>query len=200
MHSLSQTAWSRKSDPMVLDMARPKNTQSAIKPGMRGRDAARNVTLKVEISQVFTIDFSEIQFIVNHNSQSDGQNRNAKRWTNLQKKIIRIIYLQRNLKRYQGQWYLTLNMSGKNGPMRLRPDFRAAVSPKNRLHRESGEQFEELIHPDQYRRWHLSASTSWWDTSEWNWVWAHKNFLSDLFWYSWFRLQSIVIHCNRRGV
>ena len=43
-------------------------------------------------------------------------------------------------KRYQGQWYLTLNKSGKNAPLRLRPDFRAAVSLKNRLHRESGEQ------------------------------------------------------------
>ena len=32
--------------------------------------------------------------------------------------------------RYQGQWYLTLNKSGKNAPMRLRPDFRAAVSLK----------------------------------------------------------------------
>ena len=36
--------------------------------GMRGRDAARKSTPKVNISQVFTIDFSEIQFIVNHNS------------------------------------------------------------------------------------------------------------------------------------
>ena len=33
-------------------------------------------------------------------------------------------------KRYQGQWYLTLNKSGKNAPMRLRSDFRAAVSLK----------------------------------------------------------------------
>ena len=33
-------------------------------------------------------------------------------------------------KRYQGQWYLTLNTSGKNAPMRLRPDFRAAVPLK----------------------------------------------------------------------
>ena len=33
-------------------------------------------------------------------------------------------------KRYQGQWYLTLNKSGKNGPMKLRSDFRAAVSIK----------------------------------------------------------------------
>ena len=55
-------------------------------------------------------------------------------------------------RRYQGQWYLTLNMSGKNSPMRLRLDFRAAVSLKNRLHRESGEQVEEPISPEQYRR------------------------------------------------
>ena len=70
---------------------------------------------------------------------------------------------------YQGQWYLTLNKSGKNGPMRLRPDFRAAVSIKNRLHRESGEQVAEPISPGHNRRWHPSSRTSWWDTSEWNW-------------------------------
>ena len=72
-------------------------------------------------------------------------------------------------RRYQVQWYLTLNKSGKNGPMRLRSDFRAAVSIKNRLLRESGEQVEEPISPEQYKRWHLSSSTSWWDKSEWNW-------------------------------
>ena len=48
-------------------------------------------------------------------------------------------------RRYQGQWYLTLNKSGTNGPMRLRSGFRAAVSDKNRLHRELGEQVEESI-------------------------------------------------------
>ena len=37
-------------------------------------------------------------------------------------------------KRYPGQWYLTLNKSGKNGPMKLRSDFRATVLMKNRLH------------------------------------------------------------------
>ena len=69
-------------------------------------------------------------------------------------------------KRYQGQWYLTLNKSGKNAPMRLRPDVRAAVSLKNRLHRESGEEIAEPISPQQYRRWHCSSSDSWWDTSK----------------------------------
>ena len=82
---------------MVLDTANAKNRKSAKKPGMRGRDAARKLTLKVDMLQVFTIDFSEIQFIVNHNSQLDGQNRSAKRWTNLQKKTIHIVSLQRNL-------------------------------------------------------------------------------------------------------
>ena len=164
---------------------------------MRGRDAARKLTLQVNILQVFTIDFSEIQFIVNHNSQSDGQNKSAKRWDELAKEDQTYrLNLQRNLKkRYQGQWYLTLNKSGKNGPMKLRSDFRAAVSIKNRLHHESGEQIEEPINPGQQRRiqqgqevfsedyfssarvdqhtgwqyWPSSTSSSLWYASEWSW-------------------------------
>ena len=62
---------------------------------MRGRDAARKSTPKVNILLVFTIDFSEIQFNMNQNSQSDGQNKSAKSWTNLQKKTIHIVSLQR---------------------------------------------------------------------------------------------------------
>ena len=96
-------------------------------------------------------------------------------------------------KRYQGQWYLTLNKSGKNAPMRLRPGFRAAVSLKNRLHRESGEEVAEPISPAQYWRCHPSSSDSWWDTSDWSW-WSSFYFLKDLFCYSWFRLQSMAIH------
>ena len=68
----------------MLDMAKPKNQKSTIWLGMRGRDAARKLTLKVNILQVFTIDVSEIQFIGNHNSQSDGQNKSAKSGMNLQ--------------------------------------------------------------------------------------------------------------------
>ena len=51
---------------MVFDMARPKNKNSSIRTGMHGRDAARKSILQVNILQVFTIEFSEIQFIVNH--------------------------------------------------------------------------------------------------------------------------------------
>ena len=46
---------------MVLDMAKPKNKFSTIWPGMRGRDAARKLNLKLDILQVLTIDSSEIQ-------------------------------------------------------------------------------------------------------------------------------------------
>ena len=168
---------------MVLDMARPKYTKSTKKLGMRGRDAARKLTLKVDISQVFTIDFSEFQFIVNHNSQSDGQNKSAKRWTNLHKKTIHFISLQRNRKDTNDNGISHLEQVRQKWAMKLRSDFRAAVSIINRLHWESveNEKVEEPISPEQYRRWHPSSSTSWWDKSEWNWKWAHKICLSDLF-------------------
>ena len=109
--------------------------------------------------------------------------------------------LQRGIQRYQGQLYLTLNKSGKNAPMRLRPDFRAAVSLKNRLHRESGKEIAEPISPQQYRIWHSSSSDSWWDTSKSWWSsWLIRRGRFILFCYSWFRLQLMAIHCNRRGV
>ena len=75
-------------------------------------------------------------------------------------------------KRYQGQWHLTLNKSGKNAPMRLRSEFRAAVTIKNRLHREAGEERAEPNPLQQYQRWHpSSSSSSWWnwDTSKSRW-------------------------------
>ena len=94
---------------MVLDTARPRYKENTTWLGMRGRDAARKWTPKVNILQVFTIDFSEIQFIVNPISQSDGQNKSAKSGYKL---------TPEEKKRYQGQWYLTLNKADKNGPIK----------------------------------------------------------------------------------
>ena len=163
---------------------------------MRGRDAARKLTLKVNILQVFTIDFLEIQFSVNHNSQSDGQNKSAKSGMNLHKKTIHIVSLQRKREDIKDNGILLLNKAGKNGPMKLRPDYRAAVLMKNRLQHESGEPIEEpVLHPGQQRRtrqlqevfsedyfsgarvdqhagwqyWPSSPSSSWWYASEWSW-------------------------------
>ena len=52
-------------------------------------------------------------------------------WTELAKENHTYHLSTEEFKRYQGQWYLTFNKSGKIGPMRLRPDFGAAVSLKN---------------------------------------------------------------------
>ena len=49
---------------------------------------------------------------------------------NLHKKTIHIVSLQRNREDTKDKWYLTLNKSGKNGLVKLRSDFRAAVSIK----------------------------------------------------------------------
>ena len=65
-------------------------------------------------------------------------------------------------------WYISLNKSGRNTPMKLRSDFRTAVTIMNRLHRESGEERPEPIPFHQYQRWHssFSSSTSWWQWTE----------------------------------
>ena len=81
---------------MVFDTAKLKNRESTIRPVTRGRDAAKELILKVDTLLVFTIDFSEIQSVVSHNSQSDGQNKSAKRWTSFQKEIIQVVSFQRN--------------------------------------------------------------------------------------------------------
>ena len=79
-------------------MAKPKNKRSTTWPGVRERDAARKLILKVDILQVFTINISEIQIVVNHNSQSDGQNKCAKSGMNLHKKTTHIVSFQRRRK------------------------------------------------------------------------------------------------------
>ena len=105
--------------------------------GMLGRDAARKLTLKVNILQVFTIDSSEIQFIVNHNSQSDGQNKSAKRWTNFQKKTSTYHVTPEDKKRYQGQWYLALNKTGKNGHGSIRATQCVCAARTHSIHMPS---------------------------------------------------------------
>ena len=59
--------------------------------------------------------------------------------------------------RYKKNWYISLNKSGRNAPMKLRSDFRSAVTIMNRLHRESGEERPEPIPFHQFQRWHSSS-------------------------------------------
>ena len=76
----------------------------------------------------------------------------CKEWDELAKDDHTYKLTPEEKRRHKGQWYLTLNKTGKNGPVKLRSNYRAAVMMKNRLHHESGEPTEELIHPGQQRR------------------------------------------------
>ena len=209
---------------MVLDTARPKYKENTTWLGMWGRDALRKST---NILQVFTIDFSEIHFIVNHNSQSDGQNKNAKNGMTLRKKTTQTNSLQRKREDTKDSGILLWTKQAKMGLW----SFDLILEPlswwKIVLHHESGEPIEEPIHPSQQRRirqgqevfsedylssarvdqhtgcqyWPSSPSSSWWYASEWSWKWAHIFFCSNLFLVTvWFRLHLITIHCNRRRV
>ena len=65
--------------------------------------------------------------------------------------------------------YISLNKAGRKAPMKLRSDFREALTHMHRLHRESGEYRPEPIPFQQYQRWHSSSSSSSSSTSWWQW-------------------------------
>ena len=154
MLSLSRTSSSRR------------HRNSTISRSTRGRDVAKELTARKNIMKEFMIVSCETQYIVIRNS---GPSRSASKWVSWHRKTIPTVYPEMNSRDIKKHWYLTLNKSGKNAPMRLRSDFRAAVTVMNRLHRESGEERAEPIPFQQYQRWHFSSSShSWWnwDTSK----------------------------------
>ena len=69
------------------------------------------------------------------------------------------------------KWWISLNTSGRNEPMKLRSDFSEALTKLHRLHRESGEERLAPIPSWQHQKWNpssSSSSTSWW---QWNDSW-----------------------------
>ena len=62
--------------------------------------------------------------------------------------------------RYKKNWWISLNTSGRNEPMKLRSDFSEALTKLHRLHRESGEKRLAPIPSWQYQKWHPSSSSS----------------------------------------
>ena len=74
--------------------------------------------------------------------------------------------------RYKKNGWISLNKSGKIGPMRDRSDFNEALIKLHRLHQESGEERLAPISYWQYQTWHpssSSSSTSWWQTNDSLW-------------------------------
>ena len=117
-----------------------------------------------------TIVSNEIQYIVIHNSKLAGPRRRASQWINWHRKTIPTAHPLRSTRDLRKNWCISLNKSGRNAPMKLRSDFREAVTIMNRLHRESGEERPEPILFHQYQRWHSSSSSnsSWWQWDK-NW-------------------------------
>ena len=70
--------------------------------------------------------------------------------------------------RYRKNWWISLNNSGKTGPVRDRSDFNDALTTLNRLHHESGEQQLRPVPFWKYQKWHQlsSSSSSWWQWSD----------------------------------
>ena len=70
--------------------------------------------------------------------------------------------------RYRKNWWISLNKSGKIGPVRDRSDFNDALTTLSRLHQESGEQQLRPVPFWKYQRWHQSSSSSssWWQWSD----------------------------------
>ena len=69
--------------------------------------------------------------------------------------------------RYRKNWWISLNNSGKTGPLRDRSDFNDALTTLNRLHQESGERQLRSVPFWKYQNWHQSSSSSssWWQWS-----------------------------------
>ena len=73
--------------------------------------------------------------------------------------------------RYTKNWWISLNTSGRNAPMKLRSNFSEALTKLHRFHHESGEERLAPIPFLHYQKWHpssSSSSTSWW---QWNDSW-----------------------------
>ena len=150
-------------DPTVLGTAKPTHRKNILWPTTLGRDFQKNnydgIHYRFQRDPVYRdsqlkIGWTEEMCIAMDKLAQEDHS-------------YRLSYEE--YERYQKHWYLTLNKSGKNALMRLRSDFRTAVTLMNRLHRESGEERPEPIPFHQYQGWHSSSSSSSSSSSWWQW-------------------------------
>ena len=170
---------------------------------------------------VFTADSSEIQFIVNHNSLSDGQKKVQRMWWTFEKKTIQT--QSRGKVKIQKNVILFWSTQAKINLWRFDPiaeschdekwlTWRIKRTVEKSIHLHQQKTFttwtksflsilllQHSIWPKQRMAIFFSSpsSSSWW-TSGWSWKWANNFVCSTLCQYSWFRLQWIKIHCNWR--
>ena len=132
---------------------------------MRGGDVSKRN------SKEFTIASNEIQHIVIRNSKIGWTDEKCIEMDKVAQENHSYYPSSEEHERYRKNWYISVNKSGRNAKMKLRSDFREALTNMHRIHRESGEERLEPIPLYQFQRWHSSSSsssTSWW---QWNEHW-----------------------------
>ena len=86
----------------------------------------------------------------------------------LEQKDFRHHMTQAEYFRYRKNWWISLNISRRSGPLRDRSDFNDALSTLNHLHQESGERQLRPVPFKKYQQRHQSSSSSssWWQWSD----------------------------------
>ena len=109
---------------MAIDLGRLKNKKTIIFPVIWERDASRKAL------KGFTIDSRKISNFVNLNSNMIELKKSASRWTRTRRKISPIEWRKMSTFDFKKNWWISLNNSGKAGPVRDRSDFNDALTSK----------------------------------------------------------------------
>ena len=126
MFSQSRTTSSRRGDLMVLGTAKLKHRKSTLLPTTRGRRCLKRnyegihdrfLRGPVYRDSKLKIGWTEEKCIAMDKMAQENHSYNLS---------------SEEYSRYHKHWYLTLHNSVKNAPMRLRSDFRTAVTIMNR--------------------------------------------------------------------
>ena len=115
-------------------------------PTMRGGGVSKRILMG------FTIASNEIQFFVIRNSKIGWTEDKCIEMDKSAQENHSCCPSSEEYERCKKNWYISVNKSGRNASMKLRSDFREAVTILNRLHLESGEERPEPILFYQYQR------------------------------------------------
>ena len=86
----------KRCDPMVFGTVKLKHRHSTISPSTRGRDVAKELTARKNITKEFTIVSFETKFFVNRNATLSGPSRSASKWISWHRRITLTVYPERN--------------------------------------------------------------------------------------------------------
>ena len=81
---------------MVLGTVKLKHRKSTISLSTRGRDVAKELTARKNITKEFSIVFYETTYIVIRNSKLAGPSRNASKWTSWHRRITSTVHPEMN--------------------------------------------------------------------------------------------------------